>query len=45
MRERDFYESFAYLNRSQMMGVRSKVTDQLMRLSEGITFLMKKKYG
>ncbi len=45
MRERDFYESFAYLSRSQMMGVRSKVTDQLMRLSEGITFLMKKKYG
>ena len=45
MRERDFYEAFAYLKRLQMANVRSKPTDQLMRLAEGVTFLMKKKYA
>jgi tetratricopeptide (TPR) repeat protein len=45
MRERDFYEAFAYLRRTQLMRVRSKPTDQLLKLAEGVTFLMKKKYA
>jgi hypothetical protein len=45
MRERDFYEAFAYLKRTQMMKIKSKANDQLLRLAEGMTFLMKKKYA
>lgn len=45
MKERDFYEAFAYLKRTQMMKIKSKVNDQLLRLAEGVTFLMKKKYA
>lgn len=45
MRERDFYEAFAYLKRTQMMKVKSKANDQLLKLAEGVTFLMKKKYA
>ena len=43
MRERDFYEAFAYLKRTQLLALKSNPTDQLLRLAEGVTFLMKKK--
>ena len=45
MRERDFYEAFALLGRTTMLGIRSKPTNQLLRLAEGVTFLMKKKHA
>jgi hypothetical protein len=45
MKERDFYEAFSYLKRTHLIKVRSKPTDNLLRLGEGLTFLMKKKYA
>lgn len=45
MRERDFYEALSYLKRTLLTKIKSKVTDQLFKLSEGLTFLMKKKYA
>jgi hypothetical protein len=45
MKERDYYEAFSYLRRTQMVKVKSKPTDNLMKLAEGLTFLMKKKYA
>jgi tetratricopeptide (TPR) repeat protein len=45
MKERDFYEAFSYLKRTHLLKVRSRPTDSLLRLAEGLTFLMKKKYA
>ena len=45
MRERDFYESFTYLKRTHLTKIRCGATDQLLKLTEGVTFLMKKKYA
>ena len=45
MKERDFYEAFSYLRRTNLMRIRSKPTDNLLKLAEGLTFLMKKKYA
>lgn len=45
MKERDFYEAFTYLKRTTLMKVKSKPTDNLLKLAEGVTFLMKKKYA
>lgn len=45
MKERDFYEAFTYLKRTHLLRVKSKPTDNLLRLAEGVTFLMKKKYA
>jgi hypothetical protein len=45
MKERDFYEAFTYLKRTHLLKVKSKPTDNLLKLAEGVTFLMKKKYA
>lgn len=45
MIQRDFYEAFAYLKRSHIVKVKHKNIDHLLKLAEGVTFLMKKKYG
>lgn len=45
MKERDFYEAFSYLKRTHLQKLKSRPTDNLLKLAEGLTFLMKKKYA
>lgn len=45
LKQKDFYEAFEYSKRSSFMKISSKSTDTLYKLSEGLTFLMKKKFG
>ena len=45
MEERDFYEAFQYTKRISFLKIESSKLVELERLAEGVTFLMKKKYG
>lgn len=45
MEERDFYEAFQYTKRMSFLKIESKKLLELSRLAEGVTFLMKKKFG
>lgn len=47
MQLRDFYESEGYLRRGKTKNEKDKMSsiDELSKLAEGVTFLMKKKFG
>lgn len=45
MKDKDFYEAFQYTKRISFLKIEHSKLGELSKLAEGVTFLMKKKYG